>query len=59
MKKSILSIVLLLITSITVAQKNQRIAYIDMEYILQNIPEYLDAQNALDAKVEKWENNIR
>lgn len=54
MKKNILSIVLLLITSITVAQKNQRIAYIDMEYILQNIPEYLEAQNSLDAKVEKW-----
>lgn len=54
MKKSILSIVLLLIASITVAQKTQRIAYIDMEYILQNIPEYLDAQNALNGKVEKW-----
>ncbi|MDE0534665.1 OmpH family outer membrane protein [Tenacibaculum sp. L6] len=58
MKKSILSIVLLLITSITVAQKNQRIAYIDMEYILQNIPEYIDAQNALDAKVEKWKTTL-
>ncbi|WP_299010860.1 OmpH family outer membrane protein [uncultured Tenacibaculum sp.] len=58
MKKSILSIVLLLIASITVAQKNQRIAYIDMEYILQNIPEYLDAQNALDAKVEKWKTKL-
>ncbi|WP_394342639.1 OmpH family outer membrane protein [Tenacibaculum lutimaris] len=45
-------------TSITVAQKNQRIAYIDMEYILQNIPEYLDAQNALDAKVEKWKTKL-
>jgi len=58
MKKNILSLVLLLITSITVAQKNQRIAYIDMEYILQNIPEYLDAQNALDAKVEKWKTKL-
>lgn len=58
MKKNILSIVLLLITSITVAQKNQRIAYIDMEYILQNIPEYLEAQNSLDAKVEKWKTRL-
>jgi len=32
----------------------QRIAYIDMEYILDNVPEYLDAQNTLDAKVTKW-----
>jgi Skp family chaperone for outer membrane proteins len=58
MKKSILSIVLLLITSITVAQKSQRIAYIDMEYILQNIPEYLEAQNSLSAKVEKWKTKL-
>ncbi len=58
MKKSILSIVLLLITTITVAQKSQRIAYIDMEYILVNIPEYLLAQNSLDAKVEKWKTKL-
>ena len=58
MKKNILSIVLLLITSITVAQKSQRIAYIDMEYILQNIPEYLEAQNSLDAKVLKWKTKL-
>ena len=36
------------------AQKAQRIAYIDMEYILDNVPEYLEAQNTLDAKVTKW-----
>ena len=58
MKKNILSIVLLFITSITIAQKSQRIAYIDMEYILQNIPEYLEAQNSLDAKVEKWKKKL-
>ncbi len=58
MKKNILSIVLLLISSIVVAQKTQRIAYIDMEYILQNIPQYLEAQNSLDAKVEKWKTKL-
>ncbi|MEX6626358.1 OmpH family outer membrane protein [Tenacibaculum pacificus] len=58
MKKIILSIVLLLITSSIVAQKSQRIAYIDMEYILINIPEYLEAQNSLDAKVEKWKTKL-
>ena len=25
-----------------------------MEYILDNVPEYLEAQNTLDAKVTKW-----
>ena len=55
MKRNILSFVLLLIVGISVnAQKGQRIAYIDMEYILQSVPEYIVAQNALDAKVAKW-----
>ncbi|WP_233861246.1 OmpH family outer membrane protein [Tenacibaculum piscium] len=58
MKKNIVSIVLLLITSITIAQKSQHLAYIDMQYILENIPAYLQAQNALDAKVEKWKTKI-
>lgn len=58
MKKNILSLVLLLIVSISSAQKSQRIAYIDMEYILQSVPEYIVAQNALDAKVTKWKGNL-
>ena len=58
MKKNIVLIVLLLTVAIGKAQKSQRIAYIDMEYILQNIPEYLKAQNALDAKVQKWKNKL-
>tara|TARA_B100000795_G_scaffold260153_1_gene235735 strand:+ start:249 stop:1031 length:783 start_codon:yes stop_codon:yes gene_type:complete len=43
---------------IVTAQKTQRIAYIDMEYILENVPEYLDAQNILDAKVIKWKGEL-
>ncbi|CAM1334751.1 OmpH family outer membrane protein [Tenacibaculum aestuariivivum] len=58
MKKNFISIVLLFITSSIIAQKSQRIAYIDMEYILQNIPEYFEAQNSLDAKVEKWKTKL-
>ncbi|TYQ00279.1 periplasmic chaperone for outer membrane proteins Skp [Tenacibaculum adriaticum] len=58
MKKNILSIVLLLIVTVITAQKTQRIAYIDMEYILQNVPEYLEAQNSLNTKVEKWKANL-
>ena len=57
-KKSIISIVLLLITGVNFAQKSQRIAYIDMEYILQNIPQYLQAQNSLDEKVDKWKKKL-
>jgi len=40
------------------AQKPQRIAYVDMAYILENIPNYITAQNALDAKVKKWQKNL-
>ena len=40
------------------AQKAQRIAYIDMEYILENVPEYLEAQNTLNSKVTKWRSSL-
>ncbi len=29
-----------------------------MEYILENVPEYMQAQNTLDTKVAKWKNNL-
>ncbi len=50
--------VFLLCAMVAIAQKPQRIAYIDMEYILENVPEYLDAQNTLDAKVTKWRGEL-
>jgi Skp family chaperone for outer membrane proteins len=43
---------------LTAQRSQQRIAYIDMEYILENVPEYLDAQNTLDAKVTKWRGEL-
>ncbi|MFV0247742.1 MAG: OmpH family outer membrane protein [Tenacibaculum sp.] len=57
-KTSIFALALLLASKLSYAQKNQRIAYLDMEYILQNIPEYVEAQNALNSKVEKWKNKL-
>lgn len=58
MKKIFLFVVLLFSVSKFWSQRNQLIAYIDMEYILENIPEYLKAQNMLDAKVAKWKTNL-
>ncbi|CAL2059747.1 outer membrane protein [Tenacibaculum sp. 190524A05c] len=58
MKKNILTFVLLLIVSSVAAQKYQRLAFIDMDYILQNIPQYIEAQNALNDKVAKWRANL-
>ncbi len=57
--KNIFFVIVLLLTITTVsAQKPQRIAYIDMAYILENVPAYLQAQNTLDAKVQKWKQNL-
>ena len=58
MKKIFFVTVLLLTVSFATAQKNQKIAFIDMEYILENVPEYLEAQNTLDTKVQKWKKRL-
>lgn len=40
------------------AQRGQRIAYIDTEYILQNVPDYQEANAQLDKKVQEWKSEI-
>ena len=58
MKNIFLFVVLLLSVTNSWGQRNQTIAYIDMEYILENVPEYIQAQNTLDSKVAKWRKNL-
>ena len=58
MKKIFLCLVFLFSISLSWSQRSQIIAYIDMEYILENVPEYLEAQNTLDAKVVKWQQKL-
>ncbi len=58
MKKVFVLIVLLFSIQNSNAQKSQNIAYIDMEYILENVPEYIVAQNNLSIKVEEWKTNL-
>ncbi|WJJ96748.1 OmpH family outer membrane protein [Algibacter luteus] len=41
------------------AQRGVRIAYIDTEYILQNVPEYQEATAQLEDKAQKWKNEIQ
>ncbi|MCF7568340.1 OmpH family outer membrane protein [Sabulilitoribacter arenilitoris] len=41
------------------AQRGVRIAYIDTEYILENVPEYQEAISQLDEKAQKWQNEIQ
>lgn len=58
MTKKVLLFVCLLISIASFAQKAQRIGYIDMEYILENVPEYNEAQSKINAKVITWQNKI-
>jgi len=58
MKKIFLIIVFLLGLNFSWGQRSQIIAFIDMEYILENVPEYLEAQNTLDAKIAKWRKKL-
>lgn len=41
------------------AQGNQKIAYVDTEYILQNIPEYGDAQEEINQLSVKWQKELK
>jgi Skp family chaperone for outer membrane proteins len=51
---------LLLAASITAHAQTRgvKIGYIDMEYILQNVPDYAEAKNQLEQKAQKWKQDI-
>ncbi len=38
--------------------RGTKIGYIDMEYILQNVPAYTEAQNQLEQKAQKWKQEV-
>ena len=60
MKKRIIFIILFVCTTALQAQvvRGLRIGYIDMEYILQNVPDYTEAKNQLEQKAQKWKQEI-
>jgi Skp family chaperone for outer membrane proteins len=60
MKKHIfLLLIMMSITSIVHGQsRGVKIGYIDMEYILQNVPDYNEAKNQLEQKAQKWKQEI-
>ncbi|WP_147678216.1 OmpH family outer membrane protein [Algibacter pacificus] len=41
------------------AQRGVSLAYIDSEYILENVPEYQEATKQLNDKADKWKNEIQ
>ena len=58
MKKFIILIATLLISSYTFSQRGVRIGYVDTEYILQNLSEYEDTRDQLEEKANQWKREI-
>jgi len=56
MKKGIISSMLILL--LAGFSFGQKYAYVDTEYILNNIPEYTDAQDLLDDLATEWQKEI-
>ena len=57
--KIFLSVLLLFAFTTSIkAQRGARIGYIDMEYILENVPDYQEAKNQLASKVQKWKRDM-
>ncbi len=59
-KLFLLTLTILLTTLFVDAQSQRgvRIGYIDMEYILESVPEYQEALTQLDGKVQRWRRDI-
>jgi Skp family chaperone for outer membrane proteins len=54
-----ISILLLsLVLEANAQSRGVKIGYIDMEYILQNVPDYTEANNQLEQKAQKWKQDI-
>ncbi len=60
MRKQLLFLFLTIIGTGTIQGqiKSTKIGYIEMEYILQNVSNYKEAQNQLEQKAQKWQQEI-
>jgi Skp family chaperone for outer membrane proteins len=59
MKKGFLLFVLLVVTFVSNAQsKGVKIGYIDMDYILEKVPDYKESSVLLEQKAQKWKQDI-
>jgi Skp family chaperone for outer membrane proteins len=56
--KVLIVLAVVLFSSYSFAQRGVRMAYVDMEYILENVEEYRDATAQLETKVQKWKGEI-
>jgi Skp family chaperone for outer membrane proteins len=58
MKKYIILALTLVFINANAQSRGVRIAYIDMEYILEKVPSYAEAKNQLEQKAQKWKQEI-
>jgi Skp family chaperone for outer membrane proteins len=60
MRKQFLYLCLALVVGQTINAQTRgtKLGYIDMEYILQNVPDYTEAKAQLEQKAEKWKLEI-
>lgn len=58
MKKQLILLLLIVAGSAQAQTRGVKIGYIDMEYILENVPEYTDAKNQLEEKALRWKQEI-
>lgn len=60
MKKyfALVIIILCFVNQTNAQSRGIKIGYIDMEYILQNVPDYTEAKNQLEQKAQKWKQDI-
>ncbi|AZQ42998.1 OmpH family outer membrane protein [Nonlabens ponticola] len=54
----VLLIVVLVGSAFAKAQRGIRVGYVDMEYILENVPEYQKASTQLENKMQVWKQEI-
>ena len=53
-----LFLALVVVHTIDAQTRGTKLGYIDMEYILQNVPDYTEAKTQLEQKAEKWKLEI-
>lgn len=58
MKKLLFILALFTIASQAQTARGVKIGYIDMEYILEKVPDYAEANNQLEQKAQKWKQEI-
>ena len=58
MKKLILLLLFLITLASAQTARGVKIGYIDMEFILEKVPDYVEAMNQLEQKAQKWKQEI-